>query len=110
MIEKNILSQIIVGLVVTVVGAVIIDKIRTNPFDEPTQHESVSRNVNRSSNSSPREALSQTKSNRMLFLAMPADVYSEFITESLVQQVFEKYDFKILLYEPEQQNILSWIK
>ncbi|MFN0175655.1 MAG: element excision factor XisH family protein [Saprospiraceae bacterium] len=57
-----------------------------------------------------REALSQTKSNRTLFLAMPADVYSEFSTEQLVQQVFEKYEFKILLYEPDQQSISSWIK
>ena len=57
-----------------------------------------------------REALSQTKSNRMLFLAMPADVYAEFSTEQLVQQVFKQYDFKILLYEPDQQSISSWIK
>ena len=51
MIEKNILSQIIVGLVVTVIGAVIIDKIKPNPSDESPQNESLSRNVNRPSNS-----------------------------------------------------------
>ena len=57
-----------------------------------------------------REALKQIASNRELFLAMPSDVYEVFGEEPLVQAVFNKYSFKIILYEPKTQKITAWIK
>jgi XisH protein len=57
-----------------------------------------------------REALSLRKSERILYLAIPNNVYEAFGEEEIVTTVFEKYDFKILLYEPTTGTIVSWIK
>jgi XisH protein len=57
-----------------------------------------------------REALRQIQSDRILYLAMPVDVYEEFGQEPIVSAVFSDNDFKILLYEPSSQIISSWIK
>ena len=57
-----------------------------------------------------REALKQIQSDRVLYLAMPVDVYDEFGSEPIVNAVFSDYDFKILLYEPSAQIISSWIR
>jgi hypothetical protein len=57
-----------------------------------------------------REALKQIQSDRVLYLAMPVDVYDEFGGEPIVNAVFSDYDFKILLYEPSAQVISSWIR
>jgi XisH protein len=57
-----------------------------------------------------REALLLRKSERILYLAIPNNVYEAFGEEEIVTSVFEKYDFKILLYEPTTGTIVSWIK
>jgi hypothetical protein len=45
----------------------------------------------------------------MLYLALPDDTYEEFGQEPIVKSIFNEYDFKILLYEPVNQTITSWI-
>ncbi len=57
-----------------------------------------------------REALLVRKSERVLYLAIPNNVYEAFGEEEIVTSVFEKYEFKILLYEPKSGTIVSWIK
>lgn len=57
-----------------------------------------------------REALNQLQLGRMLYLAIPLDVYEEFGSEPIVHTIFADYNFKILLYEPNNQIIASWIK
>lgn len=57
-----------------------------------------------------REALKLVDSSRVLFLAMPADIYDAFGDEPLVKAVFTKHEFKIILYEPDTEKIKSWIK
>jgi XisH protein len=53
--------------------------------------------------------LKYIQSDRLLYLAIPDDVYAEFGNEPIVQSVFTEYDFKILLYEPTTQRITAWI-
>lgn len=55
-----------------------------------------------------REALTLIKSDRILFLAIPNDIYEEFGSEPLVKKVFLKNKIKLILYEPDIQKIRSW--
>lgn len=57
-----------------------------------------------------REALTFMGLEHTLYLAMPVDVYEEYGNEEIVQTVFSKYNFKILLYESNAQIISTWIK
>ena len=57
-----------------------------------------------------REALFLKQSDRVLYHALPVDVYKEFGSEMVVQRVFQQYEFKIILYDPITQKISSWIK
>jgi XisH protein len=56
-----------------------------------------------------RTVLKYIESDRMLYLALPDDTYEEFGQEPIVKSIFNEYDFKILLYEPVNQTITSWI-
>jgi hypothetical protein len=56
-----------------------------------------------------RTVLKYIESDRILYLALPDDTYEEFGQEPIVKSIFTEYDFKILLYEPINQTITSWI-
>jgi XisH protein len=56
-----------------------------------------------------RTVLKYIESDRVLYLALPDDTYEEFGEEPIVKSIFTEYDFKILLYEPINQTITSWI-
>jgi XisH protein len=56
-----------------------------------------------------RTVLKYVKSDRVLYLALPDDTYAKFGQEPIVKSIFAEYDFKILLYEPTNQIITSWI-
>lgn len=57
-----------------------------------------------------REALKQTNSDRVLYLAMPSNVYDLYSREPIVKNVFKSYDFKVILYKPETNKLVSWIR
>jgi glucose-6-phosphate 1-dehydrogenase len=56
-----------------------------------------------------REALLENGSERVLYLAMPKDAYDEYCSEALIKRVFKQYDFKILVYQPKNAKMDSWI-
>ena len=53
--------------------------------------------------------LKHVNSDRILYLALPEDTYAKFGEEPIVKSIFVDYGFKILLYEPVNQVIASWI-
>lgn len=57
-----------------------------------------------------REALKQTNSDRVLYLAMPSNVYDLYSREPIVKNVFKSYDFKVILCKPETNKLVSWIR
>lgn len=57
-----------------------------------------------------REALAIIESERILYLAMPIDIYEEYGSELLVQRVLANNKIKIILYEASTQHIVSWLK
>jgi XisH protein len=57
-----------------------------------------------------REALEVIQSDRVLYLAMPNKVYQRFGQEPLVQKIFSRYQFKLLLYSTDSTEKISWLK
>jgi hypothetical protein len=57
-----------------------------------------------------REALAIRASERILFLAMPHDIFETYKNEPLVVQVFQQYNIKIITYDPITKQIVSWLE
>ena len=55
-----------------------------------------------------RLALQMTESNRTLYLAVPIDIFNTFFQERFTQAVIEQYDLKILAYDPNIEEIITW--
>nr|WP_205704050.1 element excision factor XisH family protein [Candidatus Chloroploca sp. Khr17] len=57
-----------------------------------------------------RYALAQRKPAYELFLAVPVDVYQTFFTLTFTQGILTQYAIKILVYNPETEEVHQWIK
>ena len=56
-----------------------------------------------------RFALKQKEPSRVLFLAVPLDIYQTFFTLAFTRGVVEQYDVKLVIYHPERQEVFQWI-
>ncbi|WP_339137245.1 MAG: XisH family protein [Candidatus Electrothrix sp. GW3-4] len=57
-----------------------------------------------------RVALKQKEPERGLFLAVPLDVYESFFRRPFVQSVLSEYAVTLLTFDPEKEEIRSWIQ
>jgi hypothetical protein len=55
-----------------------------------------------------RVALEQLASDRVLYLAVPTDIYQDFFMDSFVQAVLERYEIKVLVFQVQKQEIVLW--
>lgn len=55
-----------------------------------------------------RVALEQLASDRVLYLAVPTDIYQDFFTDAFVQAVLERYEIKVLVFQVQKQEIVLW--
>lgn len=55
-------------------------------------------------------ALSMQEPERVLFLAIPEDVWLRFFQKPVIQKSLERIEAKILVYEPNTNSVVSWIK
>jgi len=55
-----------------------------------------------------RIALEKLEPERVLYLAVPADVYRNFFTDSFIQEVIERWQIKLLVFVVEKQEISLW--
>lgn len=55
-----------------------------------------------------RVALEQLASERVLYLAVPTDIYQDFFTDAFVQAVLERYEIKILVFHVRRREIILW--
>ncbi|NET00811.1 MAG: fatty-acid oxidation protein subunit alpha [Sphaerospermopsis sp. SIO1G1] len=55
-----------------------------------------------------RSALRLTEPDRILYLAIPVDVYHEFFSRRFIQRIITEYELKLLIFNPEQEEILIW--
>ncbi|MCC5612300.1 hypothetical protein LC612_37670 [Nostoc sp. CHAB 5834] len=54
-------------------------------------------------------ALSEQEPERTLYLAVPIDAYSSFFTIRLVQNIIRIHQLKLIVYNPETEEIVEWI-
>lgn len=57
-----------------------------------------------------RFALEQKEPSRELYLAVPVDIYNAFFTQAFPRGVVEQYRVKLLVYNPEKEEVHLWIK
>jgi hypothetical protein len=55
-------------------------------------------------------ALSMKDPNRLLFLAMPRDFYSNLFDDPYFQLVLKTYEVRVIVYDFEKYTIEQWIK
>lgn len=56
-----------------------------------------------------RVALANQAPERILYLAVPVDIYQAFFTLHFTRTVVETYDLKLFVYDPREEVILQWI-
>ncbi|MEH1768554.1 element excision factor XisH family protein [Nostoc sp.] len=45
---------------------------------------------------------------RILYLAVPVDVYNEFFSRKFIQRIIGEYQLKLLIFNPELEEIVIW--
>jgi len=55
-----------------------------------------------------RSALRLTEPDRTLYLAVPEDVYDEFFRRRFIQRSIEEHQLKLLIFNPEKEEIVRW--
>ncbi len=54
-------------------------------------------------------ALEDHQSERILYLAVPSDIYETLFTEPLTLKAIERYNIKIIVYNIKKESIEKWI-
>jgi hypothetical protein len=57
-----------------------------------------------------RIALEAEESDRILYLAIPSEVYKRFFQYPFIQTVIHRNQIPLLVYDPEKQEIAKWIR
>lgn len=57
-----------------------------------------------------RIALEDDDPERLLYLAVPLDIYKRFFQNSFIQKVIQRNQIAILVYDTEKKEIAQWIK
>jgi hypothetical protein len=55
-------------------------------------------------------ALEEEQPDRVLYLAIPLDAYRSFFTLELPRRLVERYRVNLIIYEPEEEEIVRWQK
>jgi XisH protein len=55
-------------------------------------------------------ALKRVEPERVIYLAIPNSTYEELFGEILIQDLLEEYPVKLIIYNPEKEEIQSWIE
>ncbi|MEL7313460.1 MAG: XisH family protein [Cyanobacteria bacterium J06559_3] len=52
--------------------------------------------------------LEQVEADRLLYLAVPADTYRDFFTLELPRLLIQRYQVRLIVYDPEEEVITQW--
>ena len=55
-----------------------------------------------------RLALNKLEPERLLYLAVPTDIYHNLFTDSFIQEVIEEYQIKLVVFNIQKQEIVLW--
>lgn len=53
-------------------------------------------------------SLEQVEAERLLYLAVPADTYRDFFTLELPRLLIQRYQVRLIVYDPEEEVITQW--
>jgi XisH protein len=56
-----------------------------------------------------RSALRKKEPSRILYLAVSLDVYNDFFQSSFIQEVIAEHQLKMLIFEPQREEVVLWI-
>ena len=54
--------------------------------------------------------LEEKEADRVLYLAVPIETYQDFFQLSFVQRTLDRYQIKLIIYDPKREEIRLWIK
>jgi hypothetical protein len=54
-------------------------------------------------------ALDEQDPQRILYLAVPLDVYSIFFVQPIIKTIIARYQLRLVIYEAEREEIVQWI-
>ncbi|NES21017.1 MAG: fatty-acid synthase [Symploca sp. SIO3E6] len=57
-----------------------------------------------------RDALQRSQSERTLYLAITNEVYLDFFQEEIAQMVVENQRLKLIIFNPDQMEVVKWIE
>jgi hypothetical protein len=57
-----------------------------------------------------RQALEEQDPERTLYLAIPLDTYDSFFILPFIQQVVQRHQLHLIVYETEKETIVQWLK
>lgn len=55
-------------------------------------------------------ALEEQEPDRTLYVAVPNFIFDSFFQKALIKRTIQRYQMKILVFDPVHQNIVQWIK
>ncbi|MBD2492558.1 element excision factor XisH family protein [Aulosira sp. FACHB-615] len=55
-----------------------------------------------------RLALQMKEPDRIIYLAVPLDTFNSFFQEIFVQEAIKIYELKLIIYEPNKEEIVEW--
>jgi hypothetical protein len=55
------------------------------------------------------QALEEQEPDRLIFLALPVATYEDFIQLPFIQRSLKRYQVRLIVYEPESEEIRQWI-
>jgi hypothetical protein len=55
-----------------------------------------------------RSALRLTEPDRILYLAIPEDVYDEFFRRRFIQRAIDEHQLKLIIFNPTKEEIVRW--
>ncbi|MEH1960885.1 XisH family protein [Nostoc sp.] len=56
------------------------------------------------------QALEEQEADRILYLAVPSETYQNFFQLPFVQRALQRYQVKLIVYDPKQEEIRQWIR
>lgn len=56
------------------------------------------------------QALEEQEPDRIVYLAVPDETYQDFFQLPFIQRALGRYQVKLMVYDPKQEEILRWIR
>ncbi|WP_413167467.1 XisH family protein [Capilliphycus salinus ALCB114379] len=56
------------------------------------------------------QAIEEQEPDRIVYLAIPVETYQDFFQLSFIQRSLKRFQVKLMIYDPKQEEIKQWIK